>query len=101
MDLISLFVLELVMTALFLLTIFSATRNDSTPGFAGLAIGGYLFVAHLVGAPLGDASLNPARSIGPAVIQGGDAFMILWLFIVAPIIGCILGWLLYRVIYAD
>jgi aquaporin Z len=101
MNLLALFVWELVMTALFLLAIFSATRKEFTPGFAGLAIGGFLFVAHLVGAQLGDSSLNPARSIGPAIIQGGDALGILWVFIIAPVIGGILGWVVYRVIYGD
>ncbi|MCH7720988.1 MAG: aquaporin [Planctomycetes bacterium] len=95
----TLFGWELILTALFLFTIFSATRSDSTPGFAGLAIGGFLFVAHLVGAQLGDSSLNPARSIGPAVFEGGAALNVLWVFIVGPVIGGIAGWLLYGVIY--
>lgn len=97
----ALFGWELVMTALFLFAIFAATRKDATPGIAGLAIGGFLFVAHLVGAQLGDASLNPARSLGPAILAGGEAMSILWLFIAAPIAGGILGWLLYRFTYAD
>ena len=92
---------EIILTALFLLTIFSATRSDSPAGFAALAIGGYLFVAHLVGAQLGDASLNPARSFGPAIIQGGDALKILWVFIMAPLIGGVLGLGLYKGIYKD
>ena len=92
---------EIVLTALFLLTIFSVTRSDSPAGFAALAIGGYLLVAHLAGAPLGDASLNPARSFGPAVIQGGEALGILWVFIVGPLIGGVLGLGLYKGIYKD
>lgn len=101
MNLVALLGWEVVMTALFLLTIFSATKKNFTPGFAGLAIGGFLFVAHLVGAQLGDASLNPARSIGPAVIQGGSAIIVLWVFIVAPLIGGFLGGILYRLINDD
>jgi aquaporin Z len=97
----SLFGWELVLTALFLFTIFTATRSDSTPGFAGLAIGGFLFVAHLVGAQLGDSSLNPARSFGPAVFQGGAAVDVLWVFLVAPVVGGLLGWLIYRLVYRD
>lgn len=91
---------EVVLTALFLFTIFSATRSDfkgSTP----LAIGGFLFVAHLVGAQLGDSSVNPARSLGPALIQGGQALKDVWVFIVAPIVGGLVGWVAYKVIYAD
>jgi aquaporin Z len=101
MTLAALFGWELVMTALFLFTISAATREGSTPGFAGLAIGGFLFVAHLVGAQLGDSSLNPARSLGPALMVGGDAMNILWVFIVAPIVGGIIGQTLYKVVYGE
>ena len=100
-SMLSLFGWELILTTLFLFTIFSVTRKDAAPGFAALAIGGFLFVAHLVGAQLGDSSLNPARSFGPAVIQGGDALRILWLFVVAPIGGGLLGLGLYRVVHTD
>ena len=62
--------LEVVLTALFLYVIFNATSAVAKPEMAGLTIGGYLFVAHLIGVPLGDSSLNPARSIGPAILQG-------------------------------
>ena len=92
---------EVVLTALFLFTIFAATRGDTTPGFHAIAIGGFLFVAHLVGAQLGDSSLNPARSLGPAAFVQGDALKILWVFIVAPIIGGLLGWQAYKAIYND
>jgi len=101
MQVLSLLLWEVVMTALFLYTIFAATRSDAPTGFAGLAIGGFLFVAHLVGAQLGDASLNPARSFGPALLQGGEALRILWVFVVGPIVGGIVGWLSYKVIYKD
>ena len=90
---------EIVLTALFLLTIFSATRDDAPPVAAPLAIGGFLFVAHLIGVPLGDSSLNPARSLGPAVIVGGEALNILWVFIAAPLIGGLIGLGLYRSIH--
>lgn len=101
MEVSSLLLLEVVMTALFLVVILGATRSDATPGLAGLAIGGYLLVAHLVGAQLGDASLNPARSLGPALIQTGAALDSVWIFIVGPIVGAVLGLLLYRMLYAD
>lgn len=92
---------EVLMTALFLFTIFAATREDSTPGFAAVAIGGFLFVAHLVGAQLGDSSLNPARSIGPAIFIGGESLKILWIFVAGPIVGGVIGWLGYKIIYQD
>jgi aquaporin Z len=98
----ALFGWELVLTAMFLVTIAAATRSSAPAGSAGLTIGGYLFVAHLVGAQLGDSSLNPARSIGPALMQGGDALKILWLFIVAPLAGGLIGRLiLYPLVYED
>lgn len=91
---------EVVLTALFLFTIFSATRPNFTGGFHAIAIGGYLFLAHLVGAQFGDSSLNPARSFGPAIVSG-QGTNVLWVFLVAPVVGGILGWLIYKVIYAD
>jgi len=97
----ALFGWELVITALFLMTIFAATRDDAPAIAAPLAIGGFLFVAHLIGAPLGDSSLNPARSLGPAIFQGGEALSVLWIFIVSPLIGGGVGWILYKVLYAD
>ena len=90
-----------ILTALFLYTIFVATRPDFTPGFTALAIGGFLFIAHLVGAQLGDSSLNPARSIGPALFVRGDALKVLWVFIIAPVFGGILGWVLYKLLHDD
>ena len=97
----TLFGWELVLTALFLLTIFSATRKGTPPAATALAIGGFLFVAHLIGAPLGDSSLNPARSIGPALFVGSAAMKVLWVFIVAPIIGGVIGWGLYRLVHEE
>ena len=87
---------EVVMTAIFLFVIFHATSAKASPAGAGLAIGGYLFVIHLIGAPFGGASLNPARSFGPALFQGDGALGSLWVFIVGPLIGCLVGLLLYN-----
>lgn len=96
---------EALMTALFLFTIFAATRDDAPPGFAAPAIGGFLFLVHLVGAPLGDASVNPARSLGPAVVEmiGGNSgpMSVVWIFIVGPVLGGIAGWGVYKAVYGD
>lgn len=97
----SMILLELVLTSLFLLVIFSTTRRDALRGFEAWAIGGFLLVAHLIGAQLGDASLNPARSFGPAVLVGGPALSILWLYIVIPPIGGIIGWQLFRALHKE
>jgi aquaporin Z len=96
-----LFGFELVMTALFLMTIFSTTRKDAIRGFEAWAIGGFLMVAHLIGAQLGDSSLNPARSFGPALFEGGDALGVLWVFIVAPLVGGVIGWRLFALIHEE
>jgi aquaporin Z len=92
---------EMVMTAIFLCVILSATREGVPLVLSGLAIGGFLFVAHLVGVPLGDSSLNPARSIGPALLQGGAAVKVLWIFIAGPIVGGIIGWQAHNLVYGD
>lgn len=97
----ALFLFELLMTALFLFTIFAVTRPAATPGFAAIAIGGFLFVAHLLGAPLGDSSLNPARSLGPAIFVGDAALGILWVYAAGPVVGGMVGWLLYKFVYTD
>lgn len=86
------FVAETVFTFIFLLVIFGATSGQNTnSGFAGLAIGLSLVLIHIVGIKITGVSVNPARSIGPAIFVGGDALKHLWLFIVAPITGGILA----------
>jgi aquaporin Z len=80
-------VVEIVLTALLVLVVLLVTRVDATPGVAGLAIGLVLTVIHLVGIPLTGTSVNPARSIGPALFAGPTALSQLWPFIVAPLVG--------------
>lgn len=81
------FVAEIVMTFLFVFVVLSVTHRVAVLGFGGLAIGLALATVHLVGIPLDGTSVNPARSIGPALFAGGAAITQLWLFIVAPLIG--------------
>jgi aquaporin Z len=90
------FVAEVVLTALFLFVIFGSTHERSPKGFAGISIGLCLVLIHLVGIPITGTSVNPARSLGPAVFAGGDALAQLWLFIVAPIVGAIIAALIWR-----
>ena len=80
-------VFEFVATFLFVTVILGATRADAPAGFAGLAIGLTLAGIHLVGIDVTGVSVNPARSIGPAVFAGGQAIADLWLFIAAPLAG--------------
>jgi aquaporin Z len=90
---------EIVLTALFLFVIFGATHKDAPKGFAGVAIGFSLVLIHLVGIPITGTSVNPARSLGPAVFVGGDALAQLWLFIVAPIVGGIIAAVLWKYVF--
>jgi aquaporin Z len=90
------FVAEVVLTALFLFVIFGSTHERAPKGFAGISIGLCLVLIHLVGIPITGTSVNPARSLGPAVFAGGDALAQLWLFIVAPIVGGIIAALIWR-----
>ena len=81
------FFAEVVLTLIFLLVIFGSTSERTPKGFSGIAIGLSLVVIHLVGIPITGTSVNPARSLGPAVIVGGLALSQLWLFWLAPILG--------------
>jgi aquaporin Z len=90
------FIAEIVLTALFLFVIFGSTSEGAPKGFAGLSIGLSLVLIHLVGIPITGTSVNPARSLGPAVFVGGVALSQLWLFIVAPILGGILAAIVWK-----
>lgn len=91
-SLVAAFVAETVFTFIFLLVIFGSTSGQNTNGgFAGLAIGLTLVLIHIVGIKVTGVSVNPARSIGPAIFAGGEALSQVWLFIVAPIVGAVLA----------
>jgi len=96
-NLLSGFVAETVFTFIFLLVIFGSTSTKNIHGgFAGLAIGLSLVLIHIVGIPVTGVSVNPARSIGPALLVGGTAISQLWLFILAPILGSVLSAVVWR-----
>jgi aquaporin Z len=90
------FAAEVILTFLFVLVVLSATSHLASAGFAGLAIGMGLAVVHLIGIALTGTSVNPARSLGPALIVGGEALDQVWLFIVAPPIGGIAAALAWK-----
>lgn len=90
------FVTEFVATAFFLFIILSVTDKKAPAGFAPIAIGLALTLIHLVTIPVTNTSVNPARSLGPAVFVGGWALQQLWLFFVAPIAGAVVGALVYK-----
>jgi aquaporin Z len=81
------FILEIVLTFLLVLVVLLVTGRAAAPGFAGLAIGLTLTAVHLVGIPLDGTSVNPARSLGPALFEGGDPLAHVWVFILAPLVG--------------
>jgi aquaporin Z len=95
-SLIACFAAEVVLTALFLFVIFGSTSKKAPPGFAGISIGLSLVLIHIVGIPITGTSVNPARSLGPALFVGGEAITQLWLFWVAPIIGGIIAAVIWR-----
>jgi aquaporin Z len=100
-SLLAAFVIEVVLTAVFLIVIMGATGKRAPKGFAGAAIGLTLALIHLISIPVTNTSVNPARSTAPALFAGGDFIPQLWLFWVAPILGGIIGALIYRFIGAD
>lgn len=91
------FVSEMVLTCFFLLIILGATDGRAPKGFAPIAIGLGLTLIHLIGIPVTNLSVNPARSTAPALFVGGWALQQLWLFWVAPLLGAILAGLIYPV----
>lgn len=89
-------IFEIVATAIFLIAILGVTGAKGHGAFAGVSIGITLAVIHIVGIQVTGVSVNPARSFGPAVLAGGQALSQLWVFIAAPLIGAVLGGLLFR-----
>ena len=94
-------VAELVLTFMFLFVILGSTDQRAPQGFAPIAIGLCLTLIHLIGIPVTNLSVNPARSTGPALFVGGWALAQLWLFWVAPIVGAAIAGVVYRVIAAE
>lgn len=95
-SLLSVLIAEIVLTFIFVLVVHGSTHERVPKGFAGLAIGLTLVLIHLVGIPIDGTSVNPARSLGPAVFAGGTALSQLWVFWVAPIIGGILAAVVWK-----
>lgn len=95
------FVCEVVLTAGFLLVILGSTDDRAPAGFAPIAIGLALTLIHLVSIPVTNTSVNPARSTGPALFVGGLALRQLWMFWAAPLLGGVIGGLLYRMLFTE
>ncbi len=93
----SAFVAEAVLTFVFLFVIFGTTAKNANPAMAGLAIGLTLVAIHMVAIPITGTSVNPARSLAPALFSGGKALSQVWLFIVAPIVGAVCAALVWKI----
>ena len=94
-------VTEVVMTATFIFIILRVTLKSAPAGFAPISIGLALTLIHLISIPVTNTSVNPARSIGVAVFAGGPALNQLWLFIVAPIVGAIIGAFVHKALGSE
>jgi aquaporin Z len=94
-------VIEIVLTAIFLYVILGVTDTRAPKGFAPIAIGLSLTLIHLVSIPVTNTSVNPARSIGPALFAGAEAIGQLWLFIVAPIVGAAIAGVTYKLLLGE
>lgn len=93
--------IEIVLTFIFVAVVLSVTSKVGSTALSGLAIGIALAAVHLVGIPLTGTSVNPARSLGPALMVGGTALSQVWLFIVAPLIGGAIAALVVRYLYPN
>jgi aquaporin Z len=99
-SLVACFLVEVVLTAIFLLVILGSTDERAPKGFAPIAIGLCLTLIHLISIPVTNTSVNPARSTGPALFVGGWALSQLWLFWVAPIVGAAIGGFISDTLFA-
>jgi aquaporin Z len=100
-SLLAVIVAELVLTAFFLYIILGATDTRAPKGFAPIAIGLALTLIHLVSIPVSNTSVNPARSLGPALFAGGDALTQLWVFLLVPTLGALLAGATYGLLFGD
>lgn len=97
---VSALIAEIVFTFIFLMVIFGSTSKDASPAMGGLAIGLSLALIHLVSIPITGTSVNPARSLGPAIVGGGQALSQVWLFIVAPLLGGVLAAIVWKMSFS-
>ena len=94
-------VTEIILTAVFVFTILGVTASEKTASVAGIVSGLTLTFVHIMGIPITGTSVNPARSLGPALLLGGQALSQVWVFIVGPLVGAIIAALIYKFIVKD
>lgn len=95
------FLAELLLTFFFLMIIIGTTSKGAATGFAGIPIGLALTLIHLISIPITNTSVNPARSLGPALFAGGAYVGQLWLFVLAPILGAMIAGYMARILFQD
>ncbi len=100
-DIVKSLIIEIILTFVFVIAILGVTSKIENGAVAGLVIGGALVLVHLIGIGLTGTSVNPARSLGPALLAGGEALKNVWVFIVAPLIGGVLAALVYNCLTCD
>lgn len=94
------FLIEILLTGVFVFVVLSATATWAIPSSAGIAVGFALAAVHLVGLPMDGAGINPARSLGPAIFARGAGLSQVWLFVVAPLVGGALAAAVHRIVSA-
>ena len=94
-------IVEVVLTLIFILAILGVTSTDKFGSVAGIVIGLTLAFVHIIGIPLTGTSVNPARSLGPAIFAGGEALSQVWVFIVAPLVGAIIAVAIWKFLSSD
>lgn len=94
-------IVEIILTFVFVFTVLGVTKSEKTSAVAGIVIGLTLAFVHIMGIPLTGTSVNPARSLAPALFMGGQALQQVWVFILAPVIGAVIAGLLYKGICSE
>ena len=94
-------IVEIILTFVFVFTVLGVTKSEKTSAVAGIVIGLTLAFVHIMGIPLTGTSVNPARSLAPALFMGGQALQQVWVFILAPIIGAVIAGLVYKGICSE
>lgn len=99
-SMLSAILIEIILTFIFVFTFMSVTNNKNCSKFSGIIIGLTLTLVHIFGIPMTGTSVNPARSIGPALIAGGKSLSQLWVFILAPFMGSLIAVVIFKLLYS-
>ena len=101
LDVVGAIIVEIILTFVFVFTVLGVTKKAENGAVAGIVIGLTLAFVHIMGIPLTGTSVNPARSLAPALFMGGQALQQVWVFILAPIVGAVIAGLLYKGLTAE